>query len=165
MLNKHEDLSVALGALYHVSRLKIAESELLLPQTDVMSIESVYEINHSSELKTAAGSIYRQGSVIDVFCLSPSLDLLQEIPESYTQCVIMSESEGVYALLCQEVRNLELDDIHFEPLPVCMNHSNMPLTHLAVYGESESESQDRLGLVTHSELLKHYIDHLGAVKI
>lgn len=162
MLNFQVDISTEVASLYHVSRLKIGDSELLLPQTDVISIESIYELNHSSETKTAAGSIYRQGRVIDVYCLTASLELVQDIPESYTQCAVISEPKGVYALLCQEVRNLQLSDIHFEPLPVCMSHSGMPLTHLAVYGDSESDGRARLGVVSHAEMLKHYIDHLEA---
>lgn len=144
-------------ALYHVSRLSIGKTDILLPQGNVVSIESVYELhNENSDLSTV-GSLYLHGRAIKVYCLSPDMKILTSIPPGYSQCVVIRDNSIEFALLCEHIKNMQLTKIRFEAVPHCMLTNQMPWSHLSLYSDNLSEQKMKLGLVTHAELLDDYI--------
>lgn len=144
--------------LYHISRLNFDGLELLVPQDDVVSVESVYELNTKTDQHKYLGYIPFQGTRIPVYSLNTSLQLMPFVADNRSQCVVLKYSGGWFALLCQEISNFQLSDIRFEALPACMQHSAMPLTHLALYRNSATDAQ--LGLVTNADIIMNYLEQL-----
>lgn len=158
MLELEQSTAQHAEQVYHISRLSFDDLELLIPQDDVVSVESVYELNTKTDQNKFLGYIPFQSSRIPVYSLSASLELMPFVADNRAQCVVVKYSGGWFALLCQEIRNFQLTDIRFEPVPACMNHSAMPLTHLALYSNAGGDRQ--LGLVSHADLIMHYIEQL-----
>ena len=142
-------------ASYHISKLCFAGIELLIPQSDVFSIESVYELITADNHQGCVGYIQQQADMIPVYCMAAELEFLDEAPENRTQCVVLHHMGKAYSILCEEIKNIQLSDINFEAVPACILHPGMPLSHLAIY--SESEQGQKLGLVSNADLLGQYM--------
>ncbi len=158
MLESGQQVSQQSGQVYHISKLCFDGLELLIPQDDVISVESVYELSTKTDQHKYLGYIPFQGSRIPVYSLSENLQLMSFVADNRAQCVVLKYSAGWFALLCQEIKNFQLSDIRFEPLPACMNHPAMPLTHLAQYRSSSRDTQ--LGLISNADIIMHYLEQL-----
>lgn len=141
--------------LYHISKLCFSGIELLIPQSDVLSIESVYELIEEKKHQGCVGYIQQQVELIPAYCMEAELELLDVIPENRTQCVVLRHMGKAFSIVCEEVKNIQLSDIDFESVPDCIAHPGMPLSHLAIYSESEQGQQ--LGLISNADLLGQYM--------
>lgn len=141
--------------VYHVSKLYFSGLELMIPQDDVVSVDSVFELVRSRENQKPIGHLIHQGSRMPVYCMSASLDILSFVPEAHTHCIVLRHSQGEFALLCQDIKNFDLSDIIFEKLPACMVHEDMPISHLSIY--KDHNGRKNLGLVSNADLLAHVI--------
>lgn len=142
---------------YHVSKLFFDGVELLMPQNEIFSIESIYELELEpvQENRKHIGVIYRQGVKLPVYGFSGMMDILKSVPEDRFQCVVIRHLQSNFAILCNEIINVTLDEIDFQDIPDCMSHGLIPLTHLCLYKEKDNHL--KLGLVTNADCLNKYI--------
>ncbi len=142
--------------VFYISLLVFAGKELIMPQSDIVSVESIYELSKDTPNSLCLGHIVFRGNRVPVYSLSGAFDLMTDIPDNRVQCVIMQHENGELALLCEQIRNTKLHDIQFDEIPACMNHAAMPLTHLAIY--QAIDNTQRLGLVTNADCMADYIN-------
>ena len=142
--------------VYHVARISFGGIDILMPQSEIVSIESVYELERGQSNQKYLGVIHKQGAKVPVYCFSETMNVLTYLPEDRLQCVVISSKQGNYAVLCQDINNITLNDIQIEPIPQCMNNGVVPITHLCIYKEMMGET--RLGLITNSEIFNTYIN-------
>jgi len=144
---------------YHVSTLSFAGIELIVPQSEVLSIESIYELESNEDNENYIGVIHKQGIKLPVYCFSRSMDIYKSLPEDRFQCVVLRHEEFLFSLLCNEMTNTVINEIEFHNLPKCMNNSLIPLTHLCVY--KGADNMRKLGMVTNAVCLNEYINKLN----
>jgi len=145
-------------AKFHVSILSFAGIELIVPQSEILSIESIYELetNHGNERHI--GVIHKQDIKLPVYCFSKSMDIYKSLPEDRFQCVVLKHDEVMFSLLCYEITNAVISDIEFHNIPICMNNNLIPLTHLCMY--KGADGARKLGMVTSTVCLNEYINKL-----
>jgi len=146
--------------MYHISKLYFGDIEIMIPQNEVVSIESIYELDTASTDSKYLGIIYRQGKKLPVYCFSGDMEILDYLPEGSSQCVIIRHQQGDYAVLCHDIKNIVLNDLNIQALPLCMRTKNMPLTHLCLYKEASMSM--KMGLITNTDQLANYISQYGA---
>ena len=142
--------------VYHVSRISFGGIDILMPQSEIVSTESVYELERGQGNHKYLGVINKQGAKIPVYCFSETMNVLTYLPEDRLQCVVISSKQGNYGVLCHDINNITLNDIKIEPIPQCMNNAVVPITHLCIYKEMMGET--RLGLITNSDIFNNYIN-------
>ena len=141
---------------YHISKLSFGGIELLMPQNEILSIESVYELDSNIKDGKHIGEIYKQGYKLQVYCFSDSMEILKKLPKDRIKCVVIRHSHSGFAILCNDINNIILSDISIQNIPICMNSDLMPFSHLCLYKEDDHIS--KLGLVTNAICLNKYID-------
>ncbi len=139
----------------YISKLSFSDIELLIPQNEILSIESIYELEDDTGKGGHIGVINKQGVKLPVYCFSDSMDIVDYLPEDRFQCVAVRHNQGDFALLCHEVVNIVLKGMDFKDIPGCMDNGLIPLTHLCLY--QGDAGQTKLGLVTHADFLYKYI--------
>ncbi len=140
---------------FYIARLSMGSTELMFPQVDVVSIESVFDLVKRESSSFVIGVFELNGDVVPVYALTDQLELLYEAPEKRYHCAILRHQSGVFGLLCDDVKHLELHDIEFQSIPQCMRHETMPLTHLFSYASAAGEP--KTGFVTNSDWIFHYL--------
>ncbi len=144
---------------YYISILAFDDIEILLPQSDISSIESIYEFEKSAYKAKHLGHILNRSKKVPVYSFSSSLDLIKAYPGTRRpQCAILKHSYGEFAILCQDIRNAVLNNIHFQNIPECMNNNKIPLTHLCLY--QESDDKQKVGMVSNADALYNYIEKI-----
>lgn len=147
--------NISSGAAYHVSKLLFDTVEIIIPQDEVVSIESIHELNPTDSNKRIIGKIYKQNITVPVYCFSDSMEILASAPEDRSKCIVIRHGDEDFSLLCQDIQNVVLNDMRLQTVPPCMNGRNMPVTHLCLY--KEVVNLLNLGLVTNASCLYEYI--------
>lgn len=145
-------------ARYHVSMLSFAGIKLIVPQSEILSIESIYELESNEDNENHIGVIYKQGIKLPVYCFSKSMEIYKSLPEDRFQCVVLQHENIMFSLLCNEITNAVISEIEFHKLPICMNNNRVPLTHLCLY--KDADNMHKLGMVTNTIRLNEYINKL-----
>lgn len=145
------------GTAYHVSKLLFGGIEVIIPQDEVVSIESVYELKPVIESKRYIGEIYKQKAKVPVYCFSDSMEILTHAPEDRPKCVVIRHIDGDFSVLCHDIQNVVFSDMRLQAVPSCMKKPVMPLTHLCLYKEAGFL---KLGLVTNAACLNEYIKNV-----
>lgn len=143
------------GTAYHVSKLLFDTVEIIIPQDEVVSIESIHELNPADNGKRFIGEINKQNTTVPVYCFSDSMEILARAPEDRSKCVVIRHGDEDFSLLCQDIQNVVLNDMRLQTVPPCMSGRNMPVTHLCLY--KEVVNLLNLGLVTNASCLYEYI--------
>ena len=84
---------------YHVCKLFFSGIEIIIPQDEVVSIESVYELTPEDENKKYIGEIYKQKARVPVYCFSDAMEVLTQLPEG-SSSVWLSGIVKVIFLFC-----------------------------------------------------------------
>ncbi|VAW64530.1 hypothetical protein MNBD_GAMMA09-927 [hydrothermal vent metagenome] len=159
MLDSNNNQPVSQNNQYYISILAFDDIEILLPQSDISSIESIYEFEKSAHKAKHLGHILNRNKKVPVYSFSSSLDLIKAYPGTRRpQCAILKHSYGEFAILCQDIRNTILSNIHFQNIPECMNNNKIPLTHLCLY--QETNDRQKVGMVSNADALYNYIKNI-----
>ena len=140
---------------YHLATLIIDNFNMFLPQSDIKSIESLYELTSEGEYNGNIGVIHKSGDIIPVYSLSKTLDILDTVPEKRNQCVVIKHDKGDYAVICTDTRYVVMTDAKFQEIPMAMRTNNMPLKYLCLFKNEHCEQ--KLGMISDSKCLKNYI--------
>lgn len=143
---------------YHLSKLLLGDVEVIIPQEEVVSIESIHQLIPADKNKKYIGKIHKRHIKVPVYYLSDSMEILHAATNERSKCVVIKHHEGDFSVLCQDIENVVLSDMRLQSLPQCMNSKVMPLTHLCLYKDAEKIL--KLGLVTNAECLNKYIKNI-----
>lgn len=152
---EYKDQALNADDAYYVCKLLFGAIEVIIPQEEVVSIESVYELVPGDEKHRSIGEIFKNKIKVPVYCFSDSMEILSQLPEDRTKCVIVRHKEGDFSVLCRDIQNVVFSDMRLQAVPTCMTSHNMPLTHLCLY--KEFGDLVKLGLVSNAECLNEYI--------
>lgn len=142
-------------AVYHVTKLLFDNVEVIIPQQEVVSIESIHELKAVGKDKKYVGRIDREQVKVPVYSFSDEMKILPGVSETRSKCVVIRHDEGDFSLLCRDIQNAVLSDMRLQEVPLCMHNGEMPLTHLCLYKETDKFL--KLGLVSNAECLSQYI--------
>ena len=141
---------------YHISILSFDGIDLVMPQSDIVSIESLHELSSQFDNPLSIGKLKLQGKDVPVFCFSENMDFLTYHPVDRVQCVIIKYNTVLFGIVCCELQNKVLNTLCIEDIPPLMQKINMPITHFCLY--KASDSARKFGLVTDADALNHYIE-------
>jgi len=131
--------------------LRFDNCELLVPQGEIHTLEPVLDVDRTTELPDAAGTLMVDGKARPIYCLDREFTAMPEIPPNRRVCVLLNAGEGRYfGLLCDDVESLSLASAHLHPVPTCMANPKLPILGLFVH-------QNGLSSVTASTRLATYL--------
>ena len=105
--------------------------QLLIPQSDVYSLEPSIDMQINSDTNGSIGYI-QQTERWSLYALDNQLNVLASNPQSYHIAVLLKNVQPVYGLLCEQIHTLSADSITLYPLPTAMYSPNSPVLALAV---------------------------------
>lgn len=138
-----------------IMMLSLDRLNIFIPQVDILTFEGVQEVNLSDKQQHSVGNLQQNDRNIPAFCLSDEFELLEEIPEKRSICVILREQNSYIGLLCNEIRALEYAEINIQSLPACMAAAPTPLDALFIYRQQDNESH--FGMLIRTNTLDNYI--------
>lgn len=130
--------------------LTIGQRMLLLPQSEVHTLESVLDIRTEQPPLHGVGWLSFEHQDWPVYGMDAALDPLSEIPASQRVCVLLILEKGYVGLLCSDVTTVRSAAVECRPLPQAMATPHTPLRALALFG-------DRIGLVSTTMALASYL--------
>jgi hypothetical protein len=113
----------------------IGKLDLLIPQSDIYSLEPAVDMIPSRQPSGSIGQIEQEDNIWSLYGFSEDLTLLDRWIKSYRIAILMKNVDPVYGLLCEQVYTLERSSISIHPLPPAMLTENSPLLALALNGE------------------------------
>ncbi len=119
----------------HFANLVFGDLQLLIPQTDIYTLEPTIDMLPSVATIGSVGQLKQSDNVWSLYALSDDLTLLSHCPDTYRIAILMKNSQPSYGLLCEQVQTIARSELTIYPLPTVMNGENSPLLALAVYGD------------------------------
>jgi hypothetical protein len=119
----------------HFAVLGFAGLQLLIPQSDIYSLEPAVDMTPCLEPIGSVGQIKQGAEVWSLYALSSDLSLLNSCPDSYRIAILLKNVKPVYGLLCEQVDTVTREQISIHSIPPVMHDKNSPLLALALYGE------------------------------
>lgn len=118
---------------------QIDGQRLLLPQREVVSLESVMDIRQEGAQFPAAGLIPWAGQEWPVYCLQGDLlAVTLDLPPQRRICVLLHDGYYGLAMVCDQVEMLVRPPRARYPLPPCMAKSDSLIEWLVVHEETVS---------------------------
>ena len=136
--------------------LTIGSLSLLAASADVVSIESVDEIDQPSPAHSAVGSIHYYGQDIPAYSVTENLDVESATSDDKTICVVLKHDKSLIALLCSKAAPFEHPIIRSFPLPECMRANRTPIRTLCLY---RIEGKDDIACVISADSIIDYIEN------
>ena len=133
--------------------IKIDGLNMLLPQGEIRTLESI------AELDTAAPALHSAGWVVyaqkrwPVYCLSEELSLMSLVPAERRACAIMAMGAGYIGILCDDMTILNDFIAQRHEVPVAMRLADTPILHLVAYAQG-------IACVSNANKLTTYINQL-----
>ena len=133
--------------------LKIDNLNLLLPQSEVRSLESAADIDITGPALHGVGWISYAHKRVPVYNLSEALSLLPTRSNERRACVILTLGSGFIGVLCNDL--IILKNINFErhALPPVMRLGDTPVLALA-------EFEEKLLCMSNAHIITSYIERL-----
>lgn len=134
-----ESSPVARGQRYAV--LKLDDIALVLPQTEMRAIEAADDVDASEPPHSGIGWIAFGDRRLPVYSLTRDLVVVSRRARGRMMCAVIGVDRWMFALLCDEVELVELDESTITPLPDCMLLGGSPLLGVV-------RKDDRIGFPT-----------------
>lgn len=136
--------------------LKIDSLNLLLPQADIRTLESVSDMDTANPLWKSTGWISVRQQRWPVYCLSDELELLHEVPPGRRACAMIAGESGYLGLLCDDVSIIkDFKSDSFE-LPAAMRLPDTPVLQIA-------QLDHGIACISNAQHLSAYIAKISAV--
>lgn len=133
--------------------LKINGLNLLLPQGEIRSLESVTDVDETAPALLSAGWITFLQKRWPVYCLSEKLTLLAHMPLESRACALVAMGAGYIGIMCNDMIVLKNFTAQRYDLPVAMRLPDSPVLYLVQY------EQD-IACVSKASRLTAYIEQL-----
>ena len=106
--------------------------DLLVNQSEVLSIESCNNIDREYPLSGALGWLTVENAKIPVYSLSDQLAVETTISESKTICAILKDENSCISLLCTDTGSFKQPIVKMLPMPQCMQLVSSPIESLCL---------------------------------
>lgn len=116
-----------------VSVLKLNSLNLMLPQSDIRSLESASDMDLAAPALSSVGWITYMQKRWPVYCLSDQLALMPHAPVDRRACVILAMGVGFMGIMCDDIVVLKEFSSQQYELPLAMRYPDTPLLHLEKY--------------------------------
>jgi hypothetical protein len=117
----------------HFALLTFAGLRLLIPQSDIRSLEPALDITPCFEPIGSVGQLTQEGAVWSLYALSSELSLLPDCPDNYRIVILMKNVQSRYGLLCEDIETIARSQMSIHSVPAIMNAENSPLLAFAIY--------------------------------
>jgi len=141
------------GSSTTAALLKIKGLNLLLPQGEVRTLESVKDVDTAAPALHSTGWVAYVQKRWPVYCLSEELTLLKEMPAERRACAMMAMGAGYIGILCDDMIVLKDFAAQRYELPVAMKLPDTPILHLVAYEQG-------IACVSNATRLTAYIGQL-----
>lgn len=129
--------------------LTIEQRMLLMPQSEVRTLESALDIHTGHPPEHGVGWLSFEHHDWPVYGIDSALNPLSDVPVSQRICALLTLAEGYFGLLCSNIATVQGSTVEFRPLPPAMAQPNTPIRALTVF-------RDRVGLVSTAMALAVY---------
>jgi len=133
--------------------IKINGLNLLVPQGEIRTLESVKDVNTTDTSQHSVGRVAYAQTSWPVYCLSEDLLLMTEIPAERRACALIPIGVGYMGLLCDDMMVLKSFVAKQYALPIVMKLPDTPILHLVEYEQG-------IACVSNSYLLTAYIEQM-----
>lgn len=132
--------------------LKISGLSLVLPQADIRGLESAADIDAGEAEPYSVGWIKYAQQRWPVYCLSPELSLLADVPVARRACALLSTGAGYVGILCDGVSIGKQTELwqRYE-LPSAMHIADTPILGLI------SLDEGNIACETNAQLLAAHV--------
>src|SRR5687767_10550045 len=97
--------------------LTIEQRLLLLPQSEVRTLESVLDIQVEHPPVHGVGWLSFEHQAWPVYGMDTAFNPLSEVPANQRICVLLTLVGGYFGLLCSDVTTVQGSAVDFRPLP------------------------------------------------
>ena len=108
---------------------------LVLPHTDVYSLEPRSDVQPAEDGDGTCGWIEAHGRRWPVFCFDHDLRLTTLVPVERRVCVLLHRQGGYAGLLCEAVTTLDAEGVRVVSLPPALSTPESPLTALVLHDD------------------------------
>jgi len=124
------------------------------PQNNILSIESLNEINKTPNTENSSGTLMYSNSELPIYTLDKNLTVQTQITDNNRFCIAFKhpESSLSFALMCDAVEQYQLDvEAITTEIPAIMRNSKNPITKLV-------KDDNLLILLSTAELIRDCIN-------
>jgi hypothetical protein len=133
--------------------LKIGGLKLLLPQSDIRTLESATDIDASATVLHSVGWVTYAQKRWPVYCLSDELRLMAAAPPERRACAMLAMGAGYLGLMCDDmIMQKNYATKHYE-LPVAMRLPDTPILHFVDYEQGIACASNAMRLTAYIEQL------------
>lgn len=141
------------GTTATTALLKINGLNLLLPQSEIRTLESVSDMDSASPVLHSAGWITYSHKRWPVYCLSEDLSLMAKVPVERRACAMLAMGSGYIGVMCDDMIILKDFTPPRHELPDAMRLPQTPIEYLVSYDQ-------RIACVSSANRLTAYIEQL-----
>lgn len=154
-VENQDSLDQLAGKGFNAMSIRIDNAEFLVTQDEVVTFESIPELNSSNKSSHSLGTISVDGQDTQVYGLSGELEFIEHIPDGRDTCVVLRKGNQMIGLICNEFKALELTMFNVQKLPECMSHNKSPIGALCVY--QLKDGLPAIGKVLTADAISAYI--------
>lgn len=133
MIREHEIANIKQSQLF--AHLKLGKLDLLIPQSDVFSLEPTLDMSPLPEFAPIVGQMWQAQTLWSLYAFSENLTLLDECPVHYRVVILLKNTDYSYGIICEQVQSIEREQVQIQSLPSAMETTHSPLLALALYEE------------------------------
>lgn len=133
--------------------LKINGLNLLLPQSEIRTLESATDIDVKGPVLHSVGWIEYSRKRWPVYCLSEELTLMAVVPPERRACAMLLMGAGYIGVMCDDMIILKDFSAQRYELPVAMRLADTPILYLVSYEQG-------IACASNANRLTSYIEQL-----
>lgn len=133
--------------------LKIGVLNLMLPQSDIRTLESATDIDTSNTVLHSVGWITYTQKRWPVYCLSDELIIMDEAPAERRACAMLAIGAGYLGLMCDDMIMQKNYVAQRYELPTAMRLPDSPLMYLVDYEQGIACASNAMRMTGYIEQL------------
>jgi hypothetical protein len=141
------------GSTTATALLKINGLNLLLPQNEIRTLESVTDIDTTAPVLHSVGWVTYTQKRWPVYCLSDDLALMADVPAERRACAMLTMGAGYIGIMCDDMIILKDFTAQRHELPAAMRLPQTPILYLLVYDQGIACASNATRLTAYIEQL------------
>ena len=107
--------------------ISIGNTNLLIQQSDIISITSSKDADYSSPSNNSVGWLYYDNIKMPLYSLNEHLAIERSITNNKNVCVVLNSSNSYISLLCNDAIEFKYNIEKIDTLPECMSAAGSPI--------------------------------------
>lgn len=141
------------GSSASAALLKIGGLNILLPQSEIRTLESVTDIDIAAPALHSVGWIAYAQHRWPVYCLTDKLALMELAPSERRACVMLAFGAGYIGIMCDDmIIQKDFSPQRYE-LPLAMKLPNTPIMFMMDYEQDIACASSAMRLTSYIEQL------------